>query len=75
VLVTRSGNCLKEDWNSRKQYLWRVVLRADKPLSGKFMMRISVDLHRQLYQRAAKEGKSLNMWIVDRLEQLIRKSA
>jgi predicted HicB family RNase H-like nuclease len=49
--------------------------QPDKPLSGKFMLRISVDLHRQLYQNAVKEGKSLNVWIVDRLEQLIRKSA
>ena len=46
----------------------------NKPFSGKFILRVPLDLHRQLYQHAAKEGKSLNVWIVDRLERLVGKN-
>ncbi len=49
--------------------------QPDKPLSGKFMLRVPLDLHRQLYQSAAKEGKSLNVWIIDNLERLIGRNA
>lgn len=40
----------------------------EKPLSGRFILRISPDLHRRVYAIASKEGKSLNAWIVSRLE-------
>jgi predicted HicB family RNase H-like nuclease len=44
--------------------------QPDKSLSGKLMLRMSPDLHRRLYQSAAKEGKSMNVWIVDNLERM-----
>jgi predicted HicB family RNase H-like nuclease len=44
--------------------------QPDKSLSGKLMLRMSPELHRRLYQSAAKEGKSMNVWIVDNLERM-----
>ncbi|CAA9454638.1 MAG: HicB protein [uncultured Rubrobacteraceae bacterium] len=41
----------------------------DKPFSGRFMLRLSPHLHREVYTRARQEGKSLNQWISERLEQ------
>jgi predicted HicB family RNase H-like nuclease len=41
----------------------------DKPFSGRLMLRLSPDLHRLAYTRARLEGKSLNQWISERLEQ------
>lgn len=41
----------------------------DRPFSGRLMVRLSPDLHRELYVRARAEGKSLNRWISDRLER------
>lgn len=41
----------------------------DRPFSGRLMLRVSPQLHRQVYTRARQEGKSLNQWISERLEQ------
>lgn len=43
----------------------------DRPFSGRLMVRLSPDLHRELYVRARAEGKSLNRWISDRLERTV----
>lgn len=42
----------------------------DRPFSGRLMLRVSPQLHRQAYTRAQQEGKSLNQWISERLEQV-----
>jgi len=39
--------------------------QPEKPFSGKFVLRLDADLHRQIAQRSARERKSLNAWIVD----------
>jgi len=41
----------------------------DKPLSGKFVLRISPELHREVSIAAVREGKSLNRWVAERLER------
>lgn len=43
----------------------------DKPFSGKFVLRISDELHRKMYIRAVSEGKSLNSWVVEKLERVV----
>ena len=42
--------------------------QPDKPLSGRFLLRVSPDLHRDVFVRAQREGESLNQWITDFLE-------
>jgi predicted HicB family RNase H-like nuclease len=39
----------------------------DKPFSGRLMVRLPSEVHRELYLEARREGKSLNQIIVDRL--------
>ena len=39
----------------------------DKPFSGRLMLRLPPELHREIYVRAQREGKSLNQWIADQL--------
>ncbi len=41
----------------------------DKPFSGRLMVRLPSALHRKVYVSALREGKSLNQWIMERLEQ------
>ncbi len=41
----------------------------DKPFSGRLMLRLSSELHRHIYVEARRDGKSINQWIADRLEQ------
>ena len=43
----------------------------DKPFSGKLMLRLSPELHRKVYASSKHEGKSLNQWIAEHLEQAI----
>ncbi len=42
-----------------------------KEYSGKFNLRIPPELHAEISSRASAEGKSLNQWIVEMLEQLV----
>ncbi len=42
-----------------------------KEYSGKFNLRISPELHAHIASRASAEGKSLNQWIVDTLDQIV----
>ena len=39
----------------------------DKPFSGRLMVRLPSEIHRELYLEARREGKSLNQIIIDRL--------
>lgn len=41
----------------------------DKPFSGRLMVRLSTDVHRNLYVQAKSEGKSLNQLIAERLSR------
>lgn len=41
----------------------------DRPFSGRLMLRLPPNVHREVYVRARQEGKSLNQWIAEKLEQ------
>ena len=42
----------------------------DKPYSGKFVLRVSPELHRKLATDAASKGASLNAFVADKLEHV-----
>lgn len=39
----------------------------DRPFSGRLMLRLPKDLHRDVFIGARREGKSLNQFVLDRL--------
>ena len=43
----------------------------EKPFSGKFVLRLPVELHRQAYIKAKLANKSLNTWMNDIVENAI----
>ena len=43
-----------------------------KNYSGKFNLRIPPNLHAEVAARAAAEGKSLNQWVAETLDQMIQ---
>ncbi len=43
----------------------------EKPLSGKFVVRLDPALHRAIAAAAEREGKSLNGWVKDQLAEAI----
>ena len=47
----------------------------EKPVSGRFVLRVSSDLHRQLLLRSKQAGKSLNTWVVSQLENDVRQTS
>jgi len=47
----------------------------DKPCSGRFVVRISPDLHRKAAMLASLHGKSLNSWVIDCLNAQVAVSS
>ena len=45
--------------------------QPEKPLSGKFVVRLDPALHRAIAAAAEREGKSLNGWVKDQLVEAI----
>lgn len=43
----------------------------EKPCSGKFLLRVSPELHREANQQAAASGMSLNAWVAEQIESAI----
>lgn len=42
--------------------------KPEKPFSGKLLLRLDSELHRQIARAAARDGKSLNRWIIEVLK-------
>lgn len=42
-------------------------VEARKPYSGKFMLRLAPEQHAKIASAAARDGKSLNAWVAERL--------
>ena len=42
----------------------------EKPFSGKFVVRVSPDVHRKMYMAAKKAGQSINAWLNMTLQKL-----
>ncbi|MDZ4183376.1 MAG: type II toxin-antitoxin system HicB family antitoxin [Desulfuromonadales bacterium] len=42
----------------------------EKPFTGKFMLRLTPDLHRKVYVAAKQSGESINSWLNEQLEHL-----
>jgi predicted HicB family RNase H-like nuclease len=40
----------------------------EKPFSGKFLVRVPPEMHRQIMTEARRQGKSLNAYVVERLQ-------
>ena len=43
----------------------------EKPYSGKFVVRVEPELHKNITIEARKEGKSLNVWVRDALSKAL----
>ncbi len=45
--------------------------QPEKPFSGKFIVRLSSELHHRVYVKAVEQGKSLNQLVVESLEKVV----
>jgi predicted HicB family RNase H-like nuclease len=48
--------------------------QPEKPYSGKFLVRVSPEVHRQLMLEARRRGKSLNSYVLEKLRPRRRQS-
>ena len=46
----------------------------DKPFSGRFLVRVSPDIHRKIHMSAKKAGLSINAWLNQNLHELTGKT-
>lgn len=46
----------------------------DKPFSGKFVVRVKPEVHRRAAILAARDNVSLNVWLINALEEKIQKA-
>ncbi len=43
----------------------------DKPFTGKFVVRISPELHRKIYLSARLSNESINAWLNEKLDRVV----
>jgi predicted HicB family RNase H-like nuclease len=72
----KSVNELEEEFRKTIDYYLdlckRKQIQPEKPFSGRFNLRLTPDLHRQIYLASSEEGKSINHWIKEKLEVLLQ---
>jgi predicted HicB family RNase H-like nuclease len=78
-VITFEGNSVQEIRQAFREsvddYLEFCAQRnetPEKPFSGKFVVRLPVDLHRKAYIQARLANKSLNGWVADVLQTVLR---
>jgi predicted HicB family RNase H-like nuclease len=72
--VNELKRALKDSVEDYLQFCREQQETPDRPFSGKFVVRIPTDVHREAFFRAKMEGKSLNSWIREVIERTLDKS-
>ncbi len=67
--VSEIEKSFKESIDDYLEFCKKRGEEPDKPFSGKFVLRISSELHHKIYLNARKKGKSINNWIIDLLKE------
>lgn len=77
-VVTFQGKTVKEIKKAFREsvddYLEFCASRGEepnKPLSGRFLLRVDPLLHRRILEISAAEGESINQWITSRLQESV----
>ena len=67
--VAQLERALRDSVDDYLEYCEQRGESPDKPFTGRLMVRLAPELHRDLYLEARGQGKSLNQLIADRLRQ------
>ncbi len=77
-VITFEADCvddlLKEFHDSVDDYLDFCAERGEepeRPFSGKFVLRLESDLHKEIFIKSKLSNKSLNSWIADALKEAV----
>ena len=64
---------LKDSVNDYLDFCRKRGEAPDKPFTGKFVVRLSPELHRKIYVSAKLSGESINAWLNEKLSNLVEK--
>ena len=67
--VTELRQSLKDSVDAYLAVCAKTGQEPEKPFSGTLPLRIDPELHRKIFLKAKREGKSLNRWISEVLEK------
>jgi predicted HicB family RNase H-like nuclease len=67
--VTELRKAFKESLDDYIEACGQFGKQPEKPFTGRFIVRLSPEVHRSAVIAAKTEGKSLNKWVAEKLEQ------
>jgi len=67
--VKELEQALKDSVEDYREFCAKRGEDAEKPVSGRFLMRLPPELHRKAATRARREGISLNAYVVEAIKQ------
>ena len=68
--VDEIKHAFRESVDDYLDFCVQLVQAPEKPFTGKFMLRLTPDLHRKVFVAAKQSGESINGWVVDQLQHL-----
>jgi len=72
--VDELEQAFKDSVNDYLEWCKELNIKPSKPFSGKFMVRLDPDLHKDAYIAAKSSGLSLNAWVAKAIEKESHKS-
>jgi predicted HicB family RNase H-like nuclease len=66
--VTELKGTLKDSVEDYLQFCQERGEEPDRPFSGKFIVRIPPEIHREAFLKAKSAGKSLNAWVTEAIK-------
>lgn len=70
--VDEVHNAFRESVDDYLEFCAQRGEEPEKPFSGKFVVRLPAELHRKAYIQAKLANKSLNSWVTDVLQTVLR---
>ena len=67
--VNELKRALKESVDDYLQFCRERGEEPDRPFSGKFIVRVPPEVHREAFLKAKSAGKSLNAWVTEKIKE------
>ena len=67
--VNELKRALKDSVDDYLQFCRERGEEPDRPFSGKFIVRVPPEVHREAFLKAKSAGKSLNAWVTEKIKE------
>lgn len=72
--VTELRNAFRDSIDDYLDFCASRGEEPEKPYSGKFVVRVDPELHKNIFIEAKKTGKSINAWVSDNLSKILQEN-